>query len=758
MKVAIVGTDPAGLYFACLMKQRSANADVVIHDTGTPNRLGAPPHILTNPVKPELRLADAELQAAIMHAAGRTQGVTIMRDGETVRTPGQAYTLIGASTLTDILRQRAVALGCRIETGGAAVAAANPQTLGDLVIIADGADSVARGKLAAGFRPELKPARTRLMVLDAERPTHEATFLFRRTAGGVVHAFLYPDGPSTSVLIVEAPSVTLAAAGLDEADPAKLAAMILDIFGAALSGCKLTPKGGWRPFVAVRNAAWSNGNAVLLGAAAYNAHHSIGLGARSGFEDSEALATLVANEGELDEGLAKFEAARRPRADSLQRASASSQNWFENVHRYADMSLPQFTYSLLTRSLRLNHENMRALAPELTQSVEDLLAGTLLVAGGSPAASRPPETKTNNKSPPPMFTPITLRGLTIPNRIAMSPMCMYNAIDADGTVGDFHLVHYGSRAVGGAGLIITEMTDVSPEGRISAYCAGMYKPEHVGAWRRVTDFVHQKSHAKIGVQLGHAGRKGGELRPWERPATKVPQWQTIAPSPIAFAKDGVPPREMTRADMDRLIAAYAKATRMSHDAGFDFVELHFAHGYLLSSFISPLANQRSDQYGGSLANRLRFPMEVFEAVRAAWPQDKPTCVRISAVDWMEGGTTVDDAIAIGGMLRDAGNDILSVSTGGVVGVRPTAGRLYQATFSDQVRNELKITTMNVGAMASHGDINAMIAAGRADICALARGHLFDPYFARHAAFQQDYGELLWPNEYERAATLEMRDF
>jgi anthraniloyl-CoA monooxygenase len=357
-----------------------------------------------------------------------------------------------------------------------------------------------------------------------------------------------------------------------------------------------------------------------------------------------------------------------------------------------------------------------------------------------------------------MFTPITLRGLTIPNRIAMSPMCMYNAVDADGTVGDFHLVHYGSRAVGGAGLIITEMTDVSPEGRISAHCAGMYKPEHVGAWKRVTDFVHQKSQAKIGVQLGHAGRKGGEKRPWERGGGKGPEWPLIAPSAVPFNKDAVPPREMTRADMDRLITAYANATRMADQAGFDFLELHFAHGYLLSTFISPLSNKRTDHYGGSLANRLRFPMEVFEAVRAAWPQDKPTCVRISAVDWMDGGTTVDEAIAIGRMLRDAGNDILSVSTGGVVGVRPTAGRLYQATFSDQVRNELKITTMNVGAMASHGDINAMIAAGRADMVAMARGMLFDPYFVRHAAYQQDYTDLGWPQEYERAPTLDMRDF
>ncbi len=743
MKIAIVGTDPAGLYFACLIKSRDPGHVVTIYDAGAPDRHASTPHILTNPVKPELKLQDQALGSAITVASARTKGVLVVRDGESVRAPGHAYSVIGAQTLSEIVKQRAVALGCRIETAAGA-SALPPDRLGDLVVIADGAESVTRARMAEGFRPELKPARTRLMVFASDRGSSEAGLLFRRTDGGVVHAFLYPDGPQSSTLILEAPAVTLAAAGLDGASPEAVAAKCSELFGEALAGHRLTPRSGWRQFVGVRTGAWTSANAVLLGAAAYNAHHSIGLGARSGFEDAEALATLIGDGARVEESLAKLEAARRPRAESLQRASAASLTWYENAQRYIDMALPQFAYSLLTRSLRLNHENMRGLAPELTESVETALAG-----GARSKANRPP---------PPMFTPITLRGLTIPNRIAMSPMCMYNAVDADGTVGDFHLVHYGSRAVGGAGLVITEMTDVSPEGRISAHCAGMYKPEHVAAWRRVTEFIHQKSQAKVGVQLGHAGRQGGELRPWERGGPKGPQWQTIAPSAIPFTKDGVPPREMTRADMDRLIAAYANATRMSHEAGFDFLELHFAHGYLLSTFISPLSNKRTDQYGGSLANRLRFPMEVFEAVRAAWPQDKPTCVRVSAVDWMDGGTTVEDAIAIGRMLRDAGNDILSVSTGGVVGVRPTAGRLYQATFSDQVRNELKITTMNVGAMASHGDINTMIAAGRADMCALARGHLFDPYFARHAAFQQDYPDLPWPNEYERAATLEMRDF
>ena len=750
MKIAIVGTDPAGLYLAILLKQRKTTHggthDVRIIDTGAPDRQASPPHVLVNPVKPELRLADTGLQAEIMAASKSTRGLRIVRDGESAHTDGQAYAIIPAARLVDILRKHAAALGCQIERGATP---ANPATLADLVVAADGADSPVRGRLAAEFKPQQAAARTRFMVFDAmsnqAAGIAEPAILFRRTPEGVFHAFHYPAGANGTTLIVETTALTLAASGLEAASADRAAAYCAELFSASLGGRGLTPRGtGWRAFSSVKNATWTAGNVVLIGAAAYNAHMSVGLGVRSGLEDAEALATLLDDPSKSDEALKKFEAARRPRAESLQRASLASQVWFENTHRYIDMPFAQFAYSCLTRSMRLNHENMHALAPDLTEQVERLLAGGA--------------TTKSNHPPPPMFTPITLRGLTIPNRIAMSPMCMYNA--DDGTVGDFHLVHYGSRAVGAAGLIITEMTDVSPEGRISAHCAGMYKPEHVAAWRRVTDFVHARSNSKIGIQLGHAGRKGAEPRPWERTGFKRdPNWQTIAPSPIPFQQGGPAPHEATRADMDRLTAAYAQAARMSHTAGFDLIELHFAHGYLLSTFISPLANKRTDQYGGSLSNRLRFPMEVFEAVRAAWPADKPMCVRISAVDWIEGGTSVEDAIVIGRMLKEAGNDILSVSTGGVTsGPRPASGRLYQATFSDQVRNELKITTMNVGGMASHGDINTMIAAGRADMCALARGHLFDPYFTRHAAHQQGYDELAWPNEYERASSLDMKDF
>jgi anthraniloyl-CoA monooxygenase len=349
-----------------------------------------------------------------------------------------------------------------------------------------------------------------------------------------------------------------------------------------------------------------------------------------------------------------------------------------------------------------------------------------------------------------------LRELVLPNRIAVSPMCMYSA--TDGTVNDFHLVHLGSRAVGGAGLVLTEMTDVLPEGRISLHCAGMYSPAHVPAWERVVKFVHTHSNSKIGIQLAHAGRKGALTRSWEgHQALAEAKWEIIAPSPLPFAAGRQVPREMTRADMEEVRDAFVRATQMSDAAGFDMIELHFAHGYLLSSFISPLSNQRRDDYGGSLANRMRFPLEVFAAVRAAWPAEKPISTRISAVDWVAGGTTMEDAFAIARMLHDAGNDILAVSTGGVTGAQRAAeGRLYQATFSDQIRNELDIPTMAVGGIVSHGDANTIIAAGRADICALARGYLVNPYFVRHAAHAQGYDGLDWPGPYRRAKEVRVR--
>jgi anthraniloyl-CoA monooxygenase len=497
----------------------------------------------------------------------------------------------------------------------------------------------------------------------------------------------------------------------------------------------------WRPFITVRGPRWHAGKILLMGRAAYTSHFSVGLDVRSYFEDAEALADLLATHASIEDALKSFETARRPRAESLQRAAAASQSWFEHVDDHIRMPFEQFVFALLTSSMRMTYARIEKVVPDLIRSVDALIA---------------PKANGGNRPPPPMFTPITLRGLTIPNRVVVSPMCMYSA--KDGVVNDWHLVHLGSRAVGGAGLVISEMTDVLPEGRISLHCAGMYAPEHVGAWKRVTDFIHEHSASKVAVQLAHAGRKGSLTRSWEgHKNLGEANWEILAPSAIPFAEGRQTPRAMTRADMDKVRDAFARAAAMSHEAGFDMIELHFAHGYLISSFISPASNKRTDEYGGPIENRMRFPLEVFRAVRAAWPADKPISTRLSSVDWVEDGTTIEDGIAIARMLHEAGNDIVAVSSGGVVSTqRPVDGRTYQATLSDRIRNALNIPTISVGGIVSHGDINTIIGAGRADMCALGRGYLEDAYFARHAATDQNFGGLKWPSQYRRAGEVRLR--
>lgn len=352
---------------------------------------------------------------------------------------------------------------------------------------------------------------------------------------------------------------------------------------------------------------------------------------------------------------------------------------------------------------------------------------------------------------PPMFEPFSLRGLTLPNRVVMSPMCMYSA--EDGTANDFHVVHLGSRAMGGAGLVFTEMTDISPEGRISPNCAGMYKADHVPAWKRVVDCVHRFSDAKIGMQLGHAGRKASCRVAWEG-GTPLPEneaWEIIAPSAVPFSSDHQTPREMNRDDMDRIRDAFVTGAAMAEEAGFDIIELHFAHGYLLSTFISPLSNHRQDEYGGPLGNRMRYPLEVFRAVRAIWPDNKPISVRISAVDWVDGGTTEDDAVEIARILKEAGVDIVDVSSGNVSSEpRPRVEGLFQTPFSERIRREADIPTMTVGNVSTADEVNAVLAEGRADLCILGKGHLFDPYFAAHAARETGYDDFAWPKQYMAA--------
>ena len=460
-------------------------------------------------------------------------------------------------------------------------------------------------------------------------------------------------------------------------------------------------------------------------------------------EDAVALRDCLVHDTDVRSALRAYEARRRPQVESLQRAAQASLQWFEDTERYMSLDPVQFTFSLLTRSLRITHEDLRVRDPAFLARVDESVARDAeRQVGRSVGAGR-------RGLPPPMFTPFRLRDLVLPNRVVVSPMCQYVA--DDGTIGDWHLVHLGSRAMGGAGLVMAEMTDVSREARISPWCAGLYRPEHAAAWKRIVEFVHRETPAAIGVQLGHAGRKGATQRLWEGDNEPLAEggWALVSASPIPyFADRSSVPREMTRADMNCAIAAFADAAGLARDAGFDLLEVHMAHGYLLASFISPLTNTRADEYGGSLDNRMRFPLEVFDACRSVWPDEKPMSVRISAVDWMPGGMEPDDAVAVARMLKAHGCDIVDVSAGQTVpDQRPVYGRLFQTPFADRIRHQVGMATMAVGNISSYMDVNTIVAAGRADLCVLARAHLFDPYWTRHAAWMLGY-PLPWPDPYK----------
>jgi anthraniloyl-CoA monooxygenase len=529
---------------------------------------------------------------------------------------------------------------------------------------------------------------------------------------------------------------------MDRADEAATIAFCERLFAAELDGHRLVSNRSiWRSFPTIRNGSWHHENMVLLGDAAHTAHFSVGSGTKLAMEDAVALAESLDAHRDIPRALEAYEAARRPPVESLQRAAQASLQWFEDTERYVDLPEIQFAFTLLTRSLRVTHGNLKARDPGFVRRVDTWFAeeaakqsGVRITAGSTP--------------PPPMFTPFRLRDLRLENRVAVSPMCQYSAVD--GMPDDWHLVHLGSRAMGGAGLVFAEMTDVSAEARISPGCTGLYREEHAAAWKKIVDFVHASSRAKIAIQLGHAGRKASTRLSWEGDNEPLPagNWPILAPSALPFFPHSQVPREMTRADMDHVLLEFERAARLSVQAGFDLLEIHMAHGYLLASFISPVTNRREDEYGGSLQNRMRYPLEVFDRVRRTWPEEKPMSVRISATDWFPGGVTPEDSVEVARMLKARGCDIVDVSAGQTVpDQKPVYGRLFQTPFADRIRHEVGIATMAVGNISSYADVNTILASGRADLCLLARAHLWDPYWTRHAAHELGFA-LPWPDPYE----------
>ncbi|MFF4017335.1 bifunctional salicylyl-CoA 5-hydroxylase/oxidoreductase [Streptomyces sp. NPDC001843] len=732
MKVAVIGGGPGGLYAAALLKRLDPAREITLWERNAPDETFGFGVVLSDETLGGIQHADPLVYAALQRDFVRWDDIDIVHRGVRHRSSGHGFAALGRRRLLEILHERCRALGVEIRFRSEAPDADRLATTHDLVIAADGVHSTTREAYAPVFRPHVATHRCRYTWLAADFPFDAFRFEIAETEHGVMQLHGYPFAADASTVIVEMREEVWRAAGFAETDEQQSVETCAKIFADALDGRPLrSNKSAWTTFRTVVNDRWSHGNVVLLGDAAHTAHFSIGSGTKLAVEDALALAACLTEQPTLTEALAAYEAERRPVVASTQRAARASLEWFENLALYLDQPPRRFAFNLLTRSRRVTHDNLRLRDARFTAAVEREFGC-------------PPGT-------PPMFTPFRLRGLTLRNRVVVSPMDMYSA--KDGVPGDFHLVHLGSRALGGAGLVMTEMVCVSEEGRITPGCTGLWTGRQTEAWRRITDFVHtQAPGTAIGVQLGHAGRKGSTRLMWEGIDEPLPDgnWPLVAASPLPYKPGSQIPRELSRAQLTDIREQFAAAALRAVRAGFDLLELHCAHGYLLSGFLSPLTNLRDDAYGGSPAKRLRFPLEVFDAVRAVWPEEKPMTVRISATDWAEGGNTAEDAVEIARAFAAHGADAIDVSTGQVVAEeRPEYGRSYQTPFADRIRNSAGVPVIAVGAISSWDDVNSLILAGRTDLCALARPHLYDPHWTLHAAAEQGYEGpgVVWPAPY-----------
>ena len=737
MKIAIVGGGPGGLYLAALMKQLDPAHDVTVWERNAPDDTFGFGVVFSDETLGGIENADTEFAAAMAERFARWTDIDIHLDGRSHTVGGQGFAAMSRKDLLRLLQERCRGLGVILRFSTSAPDTADLRASHDLVVAADGVNSRIRQADAEVFRPTLDRRHNKFMWLGTDLVFEAFQFFVKQTRWGTMQVHAYPYSDSGSTFIVEMHEDVWRRAGFDATEHSVFppgvsdeAAVrrITEIFANELAGHELLANNSkWLNFTTVRNERWHDGNLVLLGDAAHTAHFSIGSGTKLAMEDALALAACLHEHADLDSGLSAYETERRPVVESTQRAAQASLEWFENIGMYVDQEPTPFCFNLLTRSRRITYDNLRTRDPHFADRVDAAFAAAQGLDTLAPA----------------MFQPFRLGELDLKNRVVVSPMDMYSAVD--GVPGNFHLVHLGSKAMGGAGLVMTEMVCVSSEARITPGCTGLWTDAQRDSWSEIVSFVHDRSTARIGLQLGHAGRKGSTRPMWEGMDAPLEDgnWEVVGPSPLPYGPGSPVPRELTRADMDRITADFAAAARRGARAGFDLLELHCAHGYLLSSFLSPIANQRTDEYGGTPENRLRFPLEVFDAVRAAWPAERPVIVRISATDWAAEGNTEHDAVEIARAFVAHGADGIDVSSGQVTkDERPAFGRSYQTPFADRIRHEVAAATgtavIAVGAIASYDDVNSILLAGRADLCAIGRTHLYDPNWTLHAAAEQDY--------------------
>jgi anthraniloyl-CoA monooxygenase len=743
MRVACLGGGPAGLYFAISMKLRDPSHEVVVIERNRPNDTFGWGVVLSDETLDNLAENDAKSAEAIReHFAYWDDIAVVYKDTKTVST-GHGFCGIGRKKLLELLQARARELGVELRFETEIDDVRRYMAEYDLVIASDGLNSKARKTFEDVFKPDIDNRKCKFVWLGTHQKFDDAfTFIFEKTEHGWVWAHAYQFDPDTATFIVECSQETWDKFGFGDMSQQESIAVCEEIFKDHLGGHSLMTNANhirgsaWINFPRVLCERWSYENLALMGDAAASAHFSIGSGTKLALESAIAMADYLHSEPTLEAAFTKYEDARRLEVLRLQSAAKNSLAWFEDVERYLDLDPVQFNYSLLTRSQRISHENLRLRDADWLESAEGWFQKQAGVNGNSPIRR-------------PMFAPFKLRDMTLKNRVVVSPMAQYKAVD--GTPTDWHLVHYGERAKGGAGLLYVEMTCVSPEGRITPGCPGLYKPEHEAAWKRIVDFVHAETDAKICAQIGHAGAKGSTQVGWEEMDAPLREgnWELLAPSVVPWSDKNAAPKEMDRADMDKVRDQFVASAEMADRAGFDMLEIHMAHGYLLSAFITPLTNRRTDEYGGSLENRMRYPLEIFHAVRAVWPQNKPISVRISANDWVEGeGVGPGEAVEIARMLQAAGVDICDVSAGQTSKrARPVYGRMFQTPFSDRIRNETGMATMAVGNIYEPDHVNSILMAGRADLVCLARPHLADPYWMLHAAAGLGDRNEAWPAPY-----------
>ena len=744
VKLACIGAGPAGLYFAIAMKLRDPAHQVEVFERNAPGVTFGWGVVFSDQTVENLAECDPKSAKIIADEFAHWDDIDVHIHGQTITSGGHGFIGIGRKRLLEILQNRARELDVVLHFE-AECDPTNPRWRDyDLVIASDGANSRFRDAQASAFGVDIDVRRNKFVWLGTSKAFDAFTFAFEETEHGWIWAHAYRFAPDCSTFIVECSEQTWRAFGFDKMDQTESVATCERIFAKYLDGRELISNAShlrgsaaWLNFRRIKCERWNSGNIILLGDAAHTAHFSIGSGTKLALEDAIKLANVLNRPGlSLGAAIDEYQAERNLEVLKLQNSARNSTEWFETLDRYLHFEPLQFAYSLLTRSQRISHENLRLRDREWLEGVERWF-WKRATDGRS------------NKTAPPMFAPFKMREMEVENRITVSPMAMYSAVE--GTPNDFHFVHYGERAIGGAGLVFTEMTCVSPEGRISPGCTGMWNSDHVNAWKRIVNFVHANSKAKICLQLGHSGSKGATRVGWEGNDVPLSEgaWPVMAASDVQWSPVNQVPRPMNRADMDLVREQFVDAVRMALEAGFDMIELHAAHGYLLSSFITPLQNTRDDEYGGSLENRLRYPLEVFGAMRAAWPKDRPMSVRISANDWAgETGITPNDSVLIGEAFAREGADLIDVSAGQTwAEAQPVYGRMFQTPFSDKVRNEGRLATMAVGNIYEPDHANSILAAGRADLVALARPHLIDPFWTLRAAAELEYRDLAIPPQY-----------